>query len=122
MFQSNLTGQVDITESKNTSFKCVVEGFPEPLVLWRKDGALIQSGKHTIETLKTIASENMIVKTSYLNFTNVIDNDTATYTCEAKSIGTVQQTQMLNVQCKLKSADIECFVYQFRMFIIPSHN
>ena len=112
MFHSNLTGQVDITEPQNTSFKCVVEGFPQPLVLWRKDGTMLQSGKNTIDTRKTIPNENMVVITSYLNFTNVIHNDTATYTCEAKSVATLRQNQILNVQCKLQSADVECFVYQ----------
>ena len=101
MFQSNLTGRLDITESNNASFQCTVEGYPEPSIAWRKNGVVLQSGKYAIGIMKTVSSENRVVLRSHINFTNVVDNDTATYACEATNVvRTMQQSKMLNVQCK----------------------
>ena len=101
VFHSNLTGQLNILESSNASFRCDIEGFPQPVVLWRKDGTIIQPGSYATQTEITLASENMVVMRSYLNFTNAMDNDTARYTCEASNIAkTDRQSQILSVQCE----------------------
>lgn len=99
IFQSNMTGQLNITEHNNASFLCIVEGFPQPSIAWRKNGDILQTDSY--KTIKIISSKNKVVMRSILDFTKVVDNDTAVYTCEAQSIvGTKHQSKKLNVQCK----------------------
>eukprot|EP00112_Aurelia_sp_Birch-Aquarium-sp1_P005238 Seg1593.4 transcript_id=Seg1593.4/GoldUCD/mRNA.D3Y31 product=Hemicentin-1 protein_id=Seg1593.4/GoldUCD/D3Y31 len=97
-FRSNLTGQLDIMELKNTTFECTIEGYPAPVIEWHKNGKKLMHSKYQMTTTTLVSTANRIVKKSVINFVKVVENDTAEYTCKGSNVvGMKMQRKKLNV-------------------------
>ena len=71
-----------VEDKKNVRIQCDVDGYPEPNVVWRKDGNVLSATKH-------------------LSVMNVSAKDSGSYECIASNVvGYATNSTTLHVRCK----------------------
>ena len=82
--------KVTIVEGNVLYLFCKVEGYPKPLITWRRDGNVLQGS---------------INKTDFIIY-ETTKNDAGNYECEASnSVGTVSHTVQVTIQDKVTFFD-----------------
>ena len=93
-----------IVEGNNVTLRCVGEGYPPPLVEWRKlNGSL--SDRVSITNMSMLTNEGNVTNVTVdLIFTGTYREDTGVYECSASNLlNTVSRNSGLIIRCKLCS-------------------
>ena len=87
-------------EGNNATFRCAGEGYPLPLVQWRKiNGSL--SDRVSVTIMSVLTGEGNVTRlTSDLGFTEAYREDTGVYECLVSNLlNSVTRSIDLTIQC-----------------------
>ena len=89
-----------IVEGNNITFRCVGEGFPPPLVVWRRVNGLLSDRTSTTNMTVSTGIGNETRVTVDLIFTGLHRDDTASYECSVSNLlNAVTRSVTLVVRC-----------------------
>ena len=81
---------VTVTEKQHVILPCKAAGFPQPVIMWYKNGVVIE--------------EKQLVKTGHLEFKEIQFEDRGMYTCTVENLmGRDQLSYNITVQGMFKS-------------------
>ena len=104
-------GQIEhIEEGNNITFRCVGEGYPSPLVEWRRVNGVLsgRASTNNMSLLTGIGNETRV--TVDLIFTGLYRDDTAAYECSVSNLlNAVTRSVNLIVRC---TYTLNCIIYQ----------
>ena len=101
-----------VKEGNNITFRCVGEGYPSPLVKWRRVNGLLSGRTSTtsISMLTNRGNETRI--TAELIFTGTHRRDTASYECSVSNLlNAVTRSTILIVQCMLHIINVSKLIF-----------
>lgn len=86
---SAVSGDSVVVKGENVTLKCNASGLPLPIMVWRKDGIIVQ------DTRRITKADG----DSILNIRDTIESDAGWYTCEAGNyLNTITHSFQLSVQ------------------------
>ena len=97
---------------------CSARGLPTPTFTWSPSGSMFQVSSST-----SMDAEGYAVVTSSLTITNVMRNDTTSFTCSASNSDEMDSHSFtLTIYCKLfKTCNIECFIYACQQYLYETY-
>jgi len=96
-----LNGQTRyVEEGSNIMFRCVGEGYPPPLVKWRRETGFLSDRTSNASMLMSTTEGNVTRVTVDLIFTGANREDTGVYQCTVSNLlNTESATKQLIVRC-----------------------